>query len=380
MAHARLSASGAHRWINCPPSVALEENFPETTSTFAEEGTRAHAIAEQKLINRLVLKNRKKTKCEEKDMDDYTDQYVAYCIKVYHSCKKVCKDPTVRVEERLDFSDYVPSGFGTGDCCIVADKTLHVIDFKYGKGVPVSAEENPQLRLYGLGAIKTYELMYDFDTVMLHIVQPRLDNISVEENSVKELKEWAMKVVVPAARLASNGEGQFKCGDHCRFCKAKAVCRARADHHTSLERFDMVDPRILHTDELQEVLSKADTLKKWVEDVKEYALEQLLEGHVIPGYKVVEGRSSRVITDPAKVSSILIKKGFAETMLYKPKELITLTALEKLVGKKEFSESCEDYIDKPAGKPTLVSINDKRPSISKVSAEEDFAEEISNGI
>lgn len=374
--HARLSASGAHRWINCPPSVALEENFPEKTSAYAEEGTQAHAIAEQKLTNKLVLKNRKKTKCEDKDMDQYTDEYVNYCVEVFNGCKKYCKDPTICVEERLDFSDYVPGGFGTGDCCIIADNTLHVIDLKYGKGVPVSAENNPQLRLYGLGAIKAYEMMYDFDTVVLHIMQPRLDNISIEENKVEDLKRWAEEVVVPAAKLASVGEGDFHSGNHCQFCKAKAVCKARADYYLALDRFDNIDPRVLHDEDLQEVLVKADSLKKWADDVKEYALEQILEGNEIPGYKAVEGRSIRVITDPNKVSEVLLQKGFAETMIYKPKELVTLTALEKLVGKKDFSELCSAYIDKPAGKPTLAPESDKRPAINKVSAEEDFAEEL----
>lgn len=374
--HARLSASGSHRWINCPPSVALEENFPDTTSEYAEEGTRAHAIAEQKLTNKVVLKNRKKTKCEDKDMDYYTDQYVDYCEEVLKGCKKTCKDPLVCIEEQLDFGDYVPDGFGTGDCCIIADRTLHVIDLKYGKGVEVDAINNPQLRLYGLGAIKAYELMYDFDTVTLHIMQPRKDNISTETISVEELEKWGREVIISAAKLAQEGQGEFKCGDHCQFCKAKSVCKARKEYFMNLEKFENVDPRVLHDDELHEILDKVDGLKKWAEDVKSYALEQLLEGKEITGYKAVEGRSNRVITDPDKVAKILIEKGFNETFLYKAKELITLTNLEKIVGKPTFSKWCGDYINKPEGKPTLAPITDKREAISKVSAEEDFAEEL----
>lgn len=373
--HAKLSASGAYRWIACTPSADFETRFKNESSQYAIEGTRAHYFCEKKLLHSLYPIQHEKPVCEDKDMDKYTDVYIDYCLEVLNSCKTICDDPKITVEERLDFSKWVPEGFGTGDCCIVADKTLHVIDFKYGQGLPVSAINNPQLRLYGLGALAAYEYLYDFDTICLHVVQPRLDNISVETISVDELETWANEIIVPAAKLAIDGKGEFKVGDHCGFCNAKKVCKARAEHYLQLTKFNQQDPRELTKTEVASIIEIAEGIKKWSDDVKDYALHEVLEGEDIPGYKAVRGRSTRIITQPIKVAETLVEGGFDEALIYKPKELMTLTNLEKLVGKKAFTEMCAQYIDKPEGKPTLVHISDKREAITN-SAVLDFAQEI----
>lgn len=369
--HAKLSASGASRWINCPPSVALESNFPDKPSQFAEEGTWAHAIAEKKLL-KYINKSRKKIPCEDKEMDEYTDQYKDYCVEVYNKLRKKCKDTVFLVEQRLDFSTHVPGGFGTGDCVLISDSEIHVIDLKYGKGVEVSAQDNPQLRLYGLGACNSFELLYDFDTVVVHIMQPRLDNVDSESISVKDLKAWANDVVVPAAQLADKGEGEFKCGSHCKFCKAYAACKTQKEHNMSLLKFNYGDPNLMSLEDMQEVLAKVDDLKRWSESVKSYALDRILDGHEIPGYKAVEGRSNRIITDTEKVAALLQAEGFDEAMIYKPQELLALGGLEKLVGKTDFAKLAKDYITKPEGKPTLALESDKRKSITRNDAQDDF--------
>ncbi|MFV0382345.1 MAG: DUF2800 domain-containing protein [Breznakia sp.] len=368
--HAKLSASGAKRWINCPPSVALETKFPSTTSKYAEEGTKAHEIAELKLT-KYIRKKRKKIECEDKDMDYYTDLYRDYCVEIYNKLRKKCKDTVFLIEQRLDFSKYVPGGFGTGDCVIIADNELHIIDLKYGKGVEVEADDNPQLRLYGLGACTAFEMLYDFDTITTHVMQPRLDNISAETLSVKDLKIWAEDVVAPAAALADVGEGKFKCGDHCQFCKAKAVCKARKEYLMELEKFNYDDPSLLTIEDVQEVLTKVDELKKWAESVKEFALDQILEGKDIPGYKAVEGRSLRKYVDEEKISEALKNNGYDEAVIYE-KKLLGITAMTKLLGKKDFSDLIGDLVEKPQGKPTIAPEGDKRPSLTVNDAQEDF--------
>lgn len=368
--HAKLSASGSSRWINCPPSVRLEEQFEDKTSIYAEEGTLAHELAELKLRLELkeitkrtyTLRFNKATKDNplySKDMDDYVDVYKEICMEKYFNSKETTTDSIAAVEQRLDFSNYVPDGFGTGDFIVIADGTLEICDLKYGKGVPVSAENNSQMRLYALGAINKFSFLYDIEKVRMTIIQPRLDNISSDEISVNELLKWAEEVVKPSAELAIKGEGEFKTGAHCKFCKARSVCRARADENLELAKFEFKKSDTLSNGEISEILEKVDSLVKWASDVKEYALDKALEGEEFKGYKLVEGRSQRKWKDEKAVAKILIDRGFLDNIIW-TKKLTTISNIERAIGKKETERLFKDLIDKPIGKPTLVPISDKR--------------------
>jgi hypothetical protein len=383
--HARLSASGAKRWMTCTPSVALEEQFPEGSSTYADEGTFAHSLAE--LIINYNLHNMKKAEFNKKfellkknqyysqDMQDYIDDYVRQIWEFTNEAKARCKDVIVLTEQRLDFSEYVEDGFGTGDVVIIADQMLHVIDLKYGKGVGVSAEDNPQLRLYGIGALAAFDMIYDVATVKTTIIQPRLEMTTSEELSVEDLKTWAEEVVKPRAALAMAGEGEFVVGDHCKFCKAKAICRARVDYNLELTKMEFSLPDLLQDEEIGEVLRKAEQLANWVTDITEYALAEAIKGKKWDGWKLVEGRSNRKYADDIKVADKLKGAGYDEAVLYE-KKLYGITAMEKLIGKKKFTELLDTLIEKPQGKPTLVDASDKRPEISSTqSAKDDFAVE-----
>lgn len=368
--HAKLSASGSSRWINCPPSVRLEEQFKDKTSIYAEEGTLAHELAELKLRLELeeitkrtyTLRFNKATKDNSlysKDMDDYVDVYKEICIDKYLNSKETTTDSIAAVEQRLDFSNYVPDGFGTGDFIVIADGTLEICDLKYGKGVPVSAENNSQMRLYALGAINKFSFLYDIEKVRMTIIQPRLSNISSDEISVNDLLKWAEEVVKPSAELAIKGEGEFKTGGHCKFCKARSVCRARADENLELAKFEFKKSDTLSNDEISEILEKVDSLVKWASDVKDYALDKALEGQEFKGYKLVEGRSQRKWKDEKAVAKILTDRGFLENIIW-TKKLTTISNIERAIGKKETERLFKDLIDKPTGKPTLVPLSDKR--------------------
>ena len=368
--HAKLSASGSSRWINCPPSIRLEEQFEDKTSIYAEEGTLAHELAELKLRLELkeitkrtyTLRFNKATKDNplySKDMDDYVDVYKEICIEKYLNSKETTTDSIAAVEQRLDFSNYVPAGFGTGDFIVIADGTLEICDLKYGKGVPVSAENNSQMRLYALGAINKFSFLYDIEKVRMTIIQPRLSNISSDEISVNDLLKWAEEVVKPSAELAIKGEGEFKTGGHCKFCKARSVCRARADENLELAKFEFKKSDTLSNDEISEILEKVDSLVKWASDVKEYALDKALEGQEFKGYKLVEGRSQRKWKDEKAVAKILTDRGFLENIIW-TKKLTTISNIERAIGKKETERLFKDLIDKPLGKPTLVPLSDKR--------------------
>lgn len=385
MSHALLSASGSARWMSCTPSARLEEKFPNTTSEYAEEGSFAHALADLKLsraiANTIKPSAYKKRLAEmQKDpmyspaMEEYVDQYVAQVTEIFMTAKKECKDTLVLLEQRLDFSEWVPGGFGTGDVVIISDGTLEVIDLKYGKGVPISAENNSQTRLYGLGAISTFDMLYEFDLVRMTIIQPRLDSTSTEEMTVESLLLWAVNELKPKAQLADAGDGEFYAGDHCRFCKAKATCRARADYNLELAKYDFQDAFLLGKEEIAEVLARADQLKAWATDIETYALEQARDhGEKFPGWKLVEGRSNRKYTDEKTVAETLTKAGYEKVKIYKPEELLGITAMEKVLGKKKFEELLKELVIKPAGKPTLVPENDKRPEINSLqSAIDDF--------
>jgi hypothetical protein len=382
--HARLSASGAKRWMTCTPSVALEEHFPEGSSTYADEGTFAHILAE--LIINYNLHNMKKAEFNKRldilkknqyysqDMQDYIDEYVRQIWEFQNEAKAKCKDVIVLTEQRLDFSGYVEDGFGTGDVVIIGDDELHVIDLKYGKGVGVSAENNPQIRLYGIGAIEAFSMIYDFNRVKMTIIQPRLDMTTSEMLTVDELLVWAETEVKPRAALAMAGEGEFVVGDHCRFCKARATCRARAEYNLELTKMEFSMPELLGDEEIGEVLRKAEQLANWVTDITDWALAEAINGKKFDGWKLVEGRSNRKYSDEIKVADTLKGAGYEEAVLYE-KKLYGITAMEKLVGKKKFIELLNDLIIKPQGKPTLVDENDKRPEISSTqAAKDDFAE------
>ena len=377
--HAKLSASGSHIWLNCPPSIKLSEGVPDRTTAYAEEGTTAHSLAELKLNMKLEeLSPRayapKLIKIHDSDyyneeMERTISDYVDWVMEYYNGIK--AEDKELLTEQRLDFSEWVPGGFGTGDVVIPADNTLTVIDLKYGKGVPVSAVENPQLMLYGLGAYYGFSLAGDIDTVRMIINQPRLDSISEYEISVEDLLKWADEYVKPRAQMAMNGEGELTPGEHCRFCKVKAICKARADLIMEEAKHDFDDPGLLTDDELSHILGVLDQIQAWITDVKDYTLDAAKNGHKYPGWKLVEGRANRKYADAAKVEEKLLEKGFDKCVIYKDPELLGLTAMEKVVGgKKKLEGILGDLIIKPQGAPTLVPESDKRPELN--SAETDF--------
>lgn len=382
-AHAILSASGSKRWMICPPSAILELEFEERTSEFALEGTFAHELSELYLALHLdhirkATFTRRFNKMKEgqyfsEDMVDYVQVYVDVVIERIHEAYARSKDAVVLIEQRLDFSDWVPEGFGTGDVVIISDGILEVVDLKYGKGVPVSAVDNSQMKLYALGAINQFEMLYDIETVRMTIVQPRLDSISTDEIEVDKLLTWADEEVKPKAEMAIAGKGEYAAGDHCRFCRARATCRSRADKNLEIARFDFKEPSLLTHDEIAQILHEAEELKKWAADVQDYAYEQAEKhGVKFPGWKLVEGRSNRKYADEEEVSEILRKEGFEEEKIYS-KKLLGITAMEKVVGKKKFGELLKELVIKPAGKPTLVTEDDKRPELNSLgSAINDF--------
>lgn len=364
MSHALLSPSASHRWIECPPSVRLTEFMEDKPSPYADEGTLAHSIAESKLNNYLGYTD-KNVKCEDTSMDEYTDDYVAFVAEQM----RVLNNPSAFVEQRVDCSKYVPECFGTCDALIISDGVLHICDLKYGTGVKVDAVGNDQLRIYALGALEMFLCLYDISMVRMSIFQPRLSHSDTWELPIDELLKWADEVLVPAARQAWNGDGEFKAGDHCRFCKAKCNCRKRAEFNLELARYDFEPPATLDNIEIAAVLAKADELVSWVTDVKEYALRQALSGVTYDGFKVVEGRSNRKYTDENAVVEAVKSAGFD------PYEhsVLGITAMTALLGKKKFNELLGGLIEKPQGKPTLVPMSDKRPAIH--TANEDFKED-----
>jgi len=384
--HAKLSASGAKRWMSCTPSVVLEGQFAESSSTYADEGTFAHSLAEAIINYNLGITKKaafnkkmdllKKNEYYNQELQDYVDDYVAQVWEFINEAKAKCKDVLVLTEQRLDFSEYVEDGFGTGDVVIIADGEIHVIDLKFGKGVGVSAVDNPQLRLYGLGALASFDMLYDIWFVRMTIIQPRLEMTTSEVLAEELLRAWAETDVRPKAELAMAGGGEFVVGDHCRFCKARKTCRARAEYNLELTKMEFNLPELLQDIEIGEILRKADQLANWVKDISEYALEEAINnGKKWDGWKLVEGRSNRKYVDDIKVADTLKGAGYKEAILYE-KKLYGITAMEKLVGKKKFTELLNDLIEKPQGKPTLVDLSDKRDEINSTkAAKDDFAEE-----
>ncbi|WP_425058003.1 hypothetical protein SCACP_25990 [Sporomusa carbonis] len=369
--HALLSASSAHRWLNCPPSARLCENCEDKASDYAAEGTEAHSLCEYKLKVALGIPAKDPTAgltSYNEEMEDCATGYAAYILELVEAAKQTCPDPLVLIEQRLDFSRYVPDGFGTGDCVIIADGTLHIVDYKHGQGVLVEAADNPQMKLYALGALELFDNIYDIDTVAMTIYQPRRDNISTHTLLKESLYQWAEEILKPTAALAHAGEGEYQCGEWCQFCRAKHKCRARAEYNLELARYEFKLPPLLEDDEIENVLDKLDALTAWASDVKEYALQAALSGKEWHGWKLVEGRSSRRYTDENAVAQAVSAAGFDP---YEHK-LLGITAMSSLLGQKRFAEILGGYIEKPPGKPTLVPVSDKRPPINLV--KQDFSE------
>lgn len=365
--HATLSASSAHRWLHCTPSAQLETGKPDRDTEASREGTAAHELAEHKLrkhLGKTTRKPKSKYQCEE--MDKHTDDYVQFVLDQISEMG----EPSVFIEQILDFSEYVPYGFGTGDCILISDGLLHIIDLKYGQGVLVDAHDNPQLRLYAMGAVLAFNLVYDIDTVRMTIFQPRRGNTSSETITVSELTDWCEHVVKPAAILASKGEGEFQVGDWCQFCKLAPTCRARAEHNLQIAQDEFTAPAELDDTELAQILQQLPGLMKWARDVEKYALTEATEhGKKWDGMKLVEGRSVRKFADENRVIQAAQEAGYTDIF---ERRLLALTAMEKLMGKKDFTRILGDLIIRPAGKPSLVPESDKRPELVAATAEEEF--------
>ena len=383
--HALLSASGAHRWLACTPSAKLEEQFPDTTSEEAREGTLAHELAELKVRNyfypgdvskrklTFAIKKLKEDELWQDEMLTHTDTYIDYIRDV---SIKLPSMPYVAVEKRVEFGTYAPDGFGTADCIMLQGETLHVIDFKYGKGVPVSAEENPQMMLYALGAYIAYSMLYQIKRIHMAIVQPRLDNLSEWNCTTEELLKFG-EYVKERATLAVKGEGEYAPSEKvCQFCRAKARCRARAEENVRLAFCVGKKPPLISNEEVGQYLAQGEDVAKWLKDLQEYALSECLAGKSVPGWKAVEGRSLRAWSDMDAAFDKLVKSGIAEEVMLWEKNPLTLAQVETLVGKKDFKEIVGEYVVKNPGKPTLVKESDKRDAITnKITAEEVFKEE-----
>ena len=370
--HAILSASSSDRWLHCPPSARLCESYDDKGSNYAAEGTDAHALCEFRLRQALGMEATDPTEnliWFNEEMNDCATGYAAYVLEQVEVAKQTCTDPVVLIEQRVDFSRWVESGFGTADCIIIADGTLQIIDYKHGLGVLVSAKENPQMQCYALGALELFDGIYDINSVRMTIYQPRRDNVSTYKISKDKLYRWADEVLKPAADLAFAGDGNFLCGEWCGFCKAKHECRARADANMELARYDFKLPPLLTDEEVEEILVRADDLVSWAADIKEYALQQAISGKKWNGWKLVEGRSNRRYTNETAVAGVVTDAGFDP---YEHK-VLGVTAMQKLLGKSRFDELLAAYIEKPQGKPTLVPESDKRSAMN--TAKNDFMEE-----
>ncbi|TDQ39203.1 DUF2800 domain-containing protein [Aureibacillus halotolerans] len=382
-AHALLSASGAHRWLKCTASPSMEKGIKDETSDYAREGTFAHELSElyfahlyQGMTKRTFNSRLKKMKQNEfynEEIQDLVDDYVSIVEEHVNDAKaRADTPPTYMFEEKLDLSEYVPESFGTGDVIIYNAGVLEIIDLKAGKGIEVSAEDNPQLRLYALGALAIFDLVEDVEEVYMTIVQPRLNNVSTEAMKVEDLVKWGTEYVKPRAQIAWDGDGEFDAGDHCRFCKVKHTCRPRSEKYLGIAK-KLTDPNLLKPDEVAEILFQADGLQKWAKDVQDYALDQAQKGQQFDGWKVVEGVSRRKYTDEDEILSVL-KANEYEAGKVSETKLLPISKLEKAIGKKTVTELIGELVTKPPGKPTLVPESDKRPALGAESAMSEFDE------
>lgn len=384
--HAILSASGASRWMNCTPSARIEERIKESRSIHADEGTLAHEFANielekhferitQKEYNREIKKLRKHTLYYD-GMEDEVAKYTEYVIEAFNVANQSSSGgATIQIEEKLDFSHIVEQGFGTGDSVIIADGVMEISDLKFGKGVKVFAEKNSQLMLYGLGALRIFDLAYDIQTVRLTIFQPRLDNVDSWDISVEDLHKWAEEEVKPKSELAYEGEGELKVGDWCKFCKAKAMCRAMAEHNLELAKHEFRDPHRLSEEEFLEIYSRIDMLVDWANSIGEFMLSEAISGKNWPGFKVVEGRANRKWSNEDQVIETLMNLGYSGPEYLKT-SLKGIPEIEKLVGKTDFAPNLSSLVIKPQGAPTLVPESDKRPAMGIEQAKRDFGEPI----
>lgn len=372
-AHAILGASSSHKWLNCPPSARLEERFENPTSVYADEGTLAHSLGEALISNdSKAIKEIKGNPLYNSDMHQHCEDYRDFVLELLNEAKAITPDASLLLEQRLDFSKWVEEGFGTGDAVIVADGVMRIIDLKYGQGVEVSAHENTQMMLYALGAYNSFEMLYDIKSIIMTIYQPRIKNYSSYEISVVDLLTWAVNVLVPAAKLAYEGKGPYKAGDHCRFCRAKHLCKALAEYNLEYTEPEMLPSELLSDEDIAAILTRADGIKKWLSSIEEFAFTEAIKGKKWEGFKLVEGRSNRAYSDADAVAEALINGGVDPAIIY-VKSLKTITALEKDLGKKPFNELVGELIIKPAGKPTLVPEGDKRPEWNSADgAAEDF--------
>lgn len=369
--HALLSASSSNRWIHCPPSVRLSEQFENKTSDFARQGTDAHTLCEYKLHKLLgddVEDPTPSLEFYDEEMEQCAESYATFVMEEVAKARQTTADPIVIVEQQLDFSRFVPDGFGTGDCLVIADGTLSVIDMKYGLGILVDAYQNPQMMCYALGALELFDGIYDIQEVKMTIFQPRRENVSTYTLPKEELLQWANEVLAPAAQLAYKGEGEYQCGKWCGFCPAKNKCRARAEQNLELAKYEFKKPDLLEDDEIEVILEKVDDLVSWSNDIKEYALKLALDGKQWANHKLVEGRSTRKYSNDNNVAAAVIKAG------YDPydKKLLGVTAMTKTLGKAKFDELLSDYIINPPGKLTLVTNDDKRQVVTINNVNEEF--------
>jgi hypothetical protein len=383
--HAILSPSSAGRWLVCTPSARLEEQFKDTDSEAAKEGTLAHKLAEIMLSEALRFISVKEALAEynaiaengfyNETMHELCSAYKDYALEQFAAAQKHTIDAQIFLETEIDLTDIIPEGFGTIDVQIIADHILDIIDLKYGKGVPVSAEGNKQMMLYALGALKRWEMLYDINEVRMTIYQPRIDNITTAIIEADALRSWGEFVLKPLAEKAFAGEGEFVPGDYCRFCRAKPTCKAHAQMHMQLATSEFLDPALIDDDAVSDILGRADVVKNWLSSVEAYALDQAVNhGKRWPGFKLVEGRSNRVYLDEKKIAAAVKKLGHSNDEIY-TKKLIGIGAMEKLLGKGVFAEKLNGLVAKPSGKPTLVFETDKRPELdSSAAAAKDFAE------
>lgn len=382
--HALLSPSSASRWLACTPSAKLSLEFPDTAGEAAKEGTLAHSLCELLIANKLKPLSRSEykklytpiTQSEyfNGQMLEHCEEFATFVMERYNEALKHTPDAQIYLEQRLNFDDYMAGQFGTGDVIIVADHTLQVIDFKYGKGVGVASHENKQMMIYGLGALSAFDFIYDITEVHMTIYQPRTDNISTYSTTAEALKHWGDTELRTKAALALKGEGDFVPGEHCRFCKVKPRCKALANYNLELLTHEFKEPGLLTDAEIADVLTRSSMFTQWLTAVDEYALKYALAGNSLPGYKLVEGRANRKYADEAEVANILAEAKLATySDIYKPVALIGITDMEKLLGKKTFEEVLGKLVIKPSGKPTLAPESDKRQPINSLAqAQEDF--------
>lgn len=378
--HALLSASGAYRWLSCPGSARLEDKFEDEPSIYAAEGTLAHEMAELKIVKQFTTNLRpsefkkrinelKKNELYSAEMDRYTNEYRDYINDIYLSFES---KPFFLAEQKVDFSSYVPEGFGTVDCTLVGDKVIHIFDLKYGKGVPVTAENNPQGMLYALGTYLEQSAIDEIEKIVIHIIQPRIKNTSSFEISSEELLKWA-ESIKDIAQKAYEGSNEFHVGEHCGFCKANGNCRKQAEKYMNIE---VADPALLTDEEIGEGLAKVKELSKWAKKFEDYALVRAQNGGNVKGWKLVAGRGgNRTFTDKAVAAQLLEEVGLDREEIYKT-ELISVSAAEKLLGEETLYKIAGNYIQKPEGKPTLATLDDKRPALELRTPAEVFKDNI----